>query len=156
MGDDNVNQKQTKIGSTKKRDEVNELKNQMLDLENQLKRAVADYRNLERRFEEERRETIKMANYDLIVSLIPAFETLFLAGRYTQDQSVKLTIQKILEVLKDNGIEKVPTDNVEFNAQAMECVEVIGEGNKVIEEIRPGFLMYGKLIKPAQVKVGEK
>lgn len=127
------------------------------ELENQLKRAVADYKNLERRAEEERREVIRYANKDLIINLLPAFDALFLAAKFTQDQGVKLTAQRILEVLRENGIEKVETNNVQFNAEEMECVEVVpGEKDKVIEEIRPGFKIYGKLIRPANVKVGGK
>lgn len=125
------------------------------ELEHQLKRAVADYRNLERRTEEERREYVKSANKDLITSLLPAFDALFLAGKYTEDQGVKLTVQRVLEVLKENGIEKVETNNVQFNADEMECVEVVsGKKDVVVEEIRPGFKIYGKLIRPAHVKVG--
>ena len=47
------------------------------------------------------------------------------------------------------------TDNVKYNPGVMECVEVVeGEKDKVIEDVRSGFLIYGKLIRPAQVKVG--
>src|SRR4051812_7600503 len=59
--------------------EVKELKERIEDLENQLMRAVADYRNLEKRFEDEKREYVKFANRDLLIRLIPAFDTLFLA-----------------------------------------------------------------------------
>ena len=125
-------------------------------LDEQLKRAVADYRNLERRSLEERIEAIKFANKHLVEALLPAFDTLLLAGKYTTDESVRLTIQHILEVLKDNGIEKVMTNDAQYNAETMECVEVVeGENDKVIEEVRPGFTINGKLIRPAQVKVGK-
>ena len=128
---------------------------QIKDLEDQLKRAVADYRNLERRSFEEQREAIRFANKHLVEALLPAFDTLFLAGKYTNDESVKLTIARLLEVLKDNGIEKVDTKNVKYNAETMEGVEIVnGEKDMVVEEIRPGFTVNGKLIRPAQVKVG--
>lgn len=125
------------------------------ELEDQLARAVADYRNLERRSSEERIEAIKFANKQLLEVLLPAFDTLFLAEKYTQDESIKLTIQRILEVLKDNGIEKINTVGAQYNAETMEAVEVIeGEEGKIVEELRPGFIINGKLIRPAQVKVG--
>ena len=153
------------------------LENRVLELEDQLKRAVADYKNLERRFEEEKRETIRYANKELITNLLPAFDTLLLAGKYTTDESVRLTIIRILDILKENGIEKITTENVKYNAETMEAVEVVtddpsagrstlrdelsgsdskssGQEDKVIEEIRPGFTINGKLIRAAQVKVG--
>ena len=71
---------------------VEELKDekdqQIEELTGQLKRAVADYRNLERRNAEERIDAIRFANKQLIESLLPAFDTLFLAGKYTEDQSI--------------------------------------------------------------------
>lgn len=125
-------------------------------LEEQLKRAVADYRNLERRSGEERSDAIKFANKQLIEALLPAFDTLFLAAKFTTDESVKLTAQRILDVLKENGIEKIETNNAQYNAQTMEAIDVVeGDKDLVVEEIRPGFLIYGKLIRPAQVKVGK-
>jgi molecular chaperone GrpE len=132
------------------------LENRVLELEDQLKRAVADYKNLERRFIEEKRETIRYANKELIINLLPALDALFLAGKYTQDQGVKLTVQRIIEVLKENGVEKVVTENVKYNAETMECVEIVeGTEGEVVEEIRPGFTINGKLIRAAQVKVGK-
>lgn len=135
--------------------EVDEREKRIEELDNQLKRALADYRNLERRTDEERREFVKYANKELIESLLPAFDALFLASKYTEDQGVKLTVQRVQEILKEQGIEKVETDNVQFNADVMEAVEVVdGKEGKVIEEIRPGFTIFGKLVRPAHVKVG--
>ena len=127
----------------------------IVELDEQLKRAVADYRNLERRSFEERSEAVKFANKQLIEALLPAFDTLFLAGKYTTDESVKLTIGRILEVLLQNGIDKIQCSNVKYNADTMEVIEVVaGEKDEVIEEVRPGFMINGRLIRPAQVKVG--
>jgi molecular chaperone GrpE len=118
---------------------------------------VADYRNLERRNAEERIDAIRFANKQLIESLLPAFDTLFLAGKYTEDQSVKLTIGRIIEILKENGIEKVMVDDAKYNPETMEVVEVVeGKKDTVVEEVRPGFILNGKLIRPAQVKVGSE
>jgi len=125
-------------------------------LEDQLKRAIADYRNLERRSFDERMDAIKYANKKLIEALLPAFDTLFLADKFTEDENVKMTIARILEILKENGIEKVDTNDVNYNADTMEVLEVVdGKDEKVIEEVRPGFKIHGKLIRPAQVKVGK-
>lgn len=124
-------------------------------LEDQLKRAVADYRNLERRSFDERMDAVKYANKKLMEALLPAFDTLFLADKFTTDENVKMTIVRILEILKENGIEKVDTNDVNYNADTMEVLEVVdGKDEKVIEEVRPGFKIHGKLIRPAQVKVG--
>lgn len=136
-------------------EEVDERDVKIQELDEQLKRAVADYRNLERRSFDERSEAVKFANKQLVEALLPAFDTLFLAGKYTTDESVKLTIGRILEVLQQNGIDKIVTSNVKYNADTMEAIEVVpGAKEEVIEEVRPGFIINGRLIRPAQVKVG--
>ncbi len=142
----------------KEEEEIHDEKDLKIEeLSNQLKRAVADYRNLERRGIEQRSEDIRFANKNLIEALLPAFDTLILAGKYTEDESVKLTIGRVLEILKENGIEKVATIGAKYNADTMEAVEVVeGAEGEVVDEIRPGFLLHEKLIRPAQVKVGGK
>ena len=135
---------------------VDERDAKIQELDEQLKRAVADYRNLERRSYDEKAEAVKYANKHLIEELMPAFDTLFLAGKYTTDESVKLTIERIISVFMQNGIDKIDTKNVKYNADTMEAIEVIeGEKDMVIEEVRPGFIINGKLIRAAQVKVGK-
>ncbi|RJQ25955.1 nucleotide exchange factor GrpE [Candidatus Parcubacteria bacterium] len=153
-------QDKTQQGDLPKQDrpseKVEELKKRINDLENQLKRAVADYRNLEKRVGEEKRETIKFANKELLLRIFPALDTLFLAGKYVKDEGLKLTIKKVNDVLKEVGVERVETESKEFNPELMECVEIVeGEEDMVIEEVLPGFTLQGKLLRPAQVKVGK-
>ena len=127
-----------------------------MDLENQLKRAIADYRNLEKRFEDERSATIKFANRDLLMRIIPAFDTLFLAEKYVADEGIKLTIRHLQDSLNEVGVDRVRTEGEMFDATRMEAVSTdTGEENKVLEELKPGYTLYGKLIRPAQVKVGK-
>lgn len=143
---------------TKKKSEKNieELEKRIEELESQLKRAVADYRNLEKRSDEERGEFVKFANKELLLKLLPAFDTLFLAEQYVKDEGLKLSIKKLIEVLKDEGVERVETVGREFNPEYMECVDTgDGEENKVLEEVTPGFVLFGKALRPAQVKVGK-
>lgn len=155
-----MDDKKVKPNKKEQVEKVEEVKDErevkIAELSDQLARAVADYRNLERRSSEEKSEAIRFANKQLVESLLPAFDTLFLAAQYTKDESVKLTVARIIEVLKENGIEKVPTIDAQYNAQTMEAVEVVaGQKEKVIEEVRPGFTINGRLIRPAQVKVGK-
>jgi len=136
---------------------VQELLDKNKSLEDQLKRAVADYRNLENRNRDEKLEFIKFANKNLIEQLLPAFDTLLLAEKYTDDQNFKVTVKHVLEVLKQAGIERVETAEKDYNPATMEVIEVVeGDDNKVVEELQPGFTLFGKTIRPARVKVGGK
>ncbi len=133
-----------------------ELETRILDLEEQLKRAVADYRNLENRNREERLEFIKFANRTLLEQLLPAFDTLLLAEKYAEDENFKITVKHVLDVLKNAGIERIETVGQNYNPTTMEAVEVVdGNEGEVIEETQPGFSLNGKIIRPARVKVGK-
>lgn len=139
---------------TKKRNETKELQEKVQDLENQLKRAVADYQNLEKRVSEEKSEWIKMANRDLLLKLLPVFDSLILAQRHIQDEGLNLSVKQFLDVLRDVGVERINTQNQTFDPSKMEAIEKTGDEGKVIDETRAGFTLFGKMLRPAQVKVG--
>lgn len=138
-------------------DEVAALFARVAELEDQLKRSVADYRNLENRVREDKLEFIKFANKNLLEELLPAFDTILLAEKYTEDNNLKVTVKHILDVLKNAGIEKVETIGKKYDPKTMEAIEVVdGEKDVVIDETQPGFILNGKIIRPARVKVGGK
>lgn len=149
---ENVDEDSKKQSSEETQDvDVNQLEN----LENQLKRALADYQNLERRITEEKGVWIRLANKDLILKLLPVLDNLFLAQKHISDEGLSLSVKKFLDALSDEGVERIETENKDFDPNTMECVSVIaGEENKVLEEVRPGFIMNETVLRPAQVLVG--
>ena len=124
-------------------------------LENQLKRAVADYQNLEKRMDSEKREWIRSGNKGLILKFLPVLDILFLAQGHIKDEGLSLSIEKFLEILKEEGVEKIETEGQDFDPNKMECVSVQeGAENKVLSELRPGFVLSGQTLRPSQVIVG--
>lgn len=129
--------------------------NELTNLENQLKRALADYQNLERRISAEKAIWIKTANKSLILKLLAVLDNLFLAQKHIQDDGLSLSIQKFLDVLSEEGVSRIESTGRDFDPQTMECVSVQeGENGKVLEEIRPGFIINNETLRPAQVIVG--
>jgi molecular chaperone GrpE len=135
---------------------IKSLENRVKELEDQLARVVADYRNLEKRLEDEKKEFIKFANRELLLKLIPSFDTLFLAEKHIADEGIKITIKHLQDALRDVGVERVKTVGEMYDPEKMEALATAaGEENKVLEELRPGYVLNGKLVRPAQVKVGQ-
>ncbi len=129
--------------------------NELTNLENQLKRALADYQNLERRISAEKAIWIKTANKSLILKLLAVLDNLFLAQKHIQDDGLNLSIQKFLDVLSEEGVSRIESTGRDFDPQTMECVSVQeGENGKVLEEVRPGFIINNETLRPAQVIVG--
>jgi molecular chaperone GrpE len=126
------------------------------NLENQLKRALADYQNLEKRVSEEKSSWIKAANKALLLKLLPGLDSLILAEKHTQDEGVKISIKHFLDILEQDGVKKIETEDKDFNPNFMEAVStVVGEEGKVVEEVRSGYTLFDQVLRPAQVVVGK-
>lgn len=133
--------------------DTEEIKN----LENQLKRALADYQNLEKRIESEKVSWIRLANKDLLLQLLPGIDSLLLADKHTKDEGVAISIKHFLDILESVGVKKIVTEGADFNPNFMEAVSTqLGEEGKVLEEVRAGYELNGEVIRPAQVIVGKE
>lgn len=133
-----------------------ELQKTLESLEDQLKRSVADYQNLEKRITAERQEWIMSANKRLILDILPILDTLILVQKHNHDQGLALNIQQFLDILTKEGVKKIEVVAKDFDPQVMECIQTVeGQEGKVIEEIKPGYMLYNKLLRPAHVKVGK-
>lgn len=153
--DDSAKQNSEEESLDESNDNVEPEKEQLENLENQLKRALADYQNLERRITEEKGAWIMAANKDLILKLLPVLDNLFLAQKHIQDDGLNLSIQKFLDALSEEGVKRIETSGRDFDLHTMECVSVQeGAENKVLEELRPGFIINETVLRPAQVIVG--
>src|SRR3990170_3402461 len=135
-----------------RKDKTEDLKKNLEKLENQLKRSLADYQNLEKRVEENRLEWIKMANKQLLLRILPGIDALLLAEKHTKDEGISLSIKKILEILEAEGVKKIQTVGSDFDPNLMECVcAVKGQEGKVIEELKPGYMLHDKILRVAEV-----
>jgi molecular chaperone GrpE len=137
--------------------ELEALKHQVEEFENNYRRALADYQNLQKRVQEEKGEWIRAANKELILRILPVLDTLMIAQLHVDDKGMQVSIQQFIDVLKAEGITKIQTVGRDFDPHLMECITTEdGEENKVLEEIRAGYMIYERVLRPAQVKVGKK
>jgi molecular chaperone GrpE len=133
------------------------LQKKVEELEDQLKRTLADFQNREKRIIEERQEWIKSASRDLIIRLLPVLDTLILANQHDKSEGLNISAQQFLDVLKTEGVEPIKTEGKDFDPILMECVQTEeGKEGKVLEEIRSGYTLNEKVIRPALVKVGKE
>ena len=130
--------------------------NELSNLENQLKRALADYQNLEKRIAEEKSSWVKASNKILLLQLLPGLDSLLLAEKHTQDEGVRLSIRHFLDILENEGVKKIQTLGKDFDPNLMEALTTQeGEDNKVLEEVRSGYMLFEAVLRPAQVIVGK-
>ena len=144
--------------------ELEELKLQSNTLDNQLKRAVADYQNLEKRVVEGRGELATWATAELIKKMLPVVDSFnrAISGASEDDRKsgwfkgVEMALKQLQQVLKEEGLDEIVADG-QFDPSLHEAIDSKeGEEGQVLEVAAKGYTLNGKIIRPASVVVGRK
>lgn len=139
------------------------MEQELINMENQLKRALADYQNLEKRVSEGRSELTKLGISDFILRIIPSLNHLEQAlegARKSGEegswlQGVEMAVKEFKKILEQEGLSSVQTET--FDPNLHEAVEVVeGEDGKIIKVLQMGYNLNGRIIQPAKVIVGKK
>jgi molecular chaperone GrpE len=132
---------------------------------NRLKYLQADFENYRKRMEKEIREAAEMSNEKLIVNLLSVVDELELAlrsGRESENkqallEGVEMTLKKMYATLEQEGLAKIETVGKIFDPKLHEVVMKVPTDeyneNVIIEEVRTGFTLRGKVIRPSMVKI---
>ena len=134
------------------------------ELENQLKRALADYANLQKRVEGERRELAEYFKSIFAFKFLPVLDSLEAALKTVNqeaaggiEQGLKLAVEQFKKVLEEEGVEEIRIDDG-FNPALHEVVEVVlgKQDNKIVEVVTKGYKLGEKILRPAKVKVEKR
>lgn len=132
---------------------VTEHEDLKVDYKDKYLRALADYQNLVKRVEKERQDFVHYANERLIDKLLVVLDDLTRAKETIKDHGIELIHKNLMQMLEDEGIEiiRIKPDDT-FDPAHMECIEAEEGGTKLVE-LRPGYRLKGKLLRPTRVKV---
>lgn len=135
------------------------------DYLNRLKYLQADFENFQRRMQKEVDEAINYGNQSLICELLTIVDELeyaIEAGKRSDDkeaitEGVEMILKKMSETLRRQGLSKIDAVGHLFDPSKHDAIEKIPtkdykEGT-VIEEVRKGFALKEKIIRPSLVKV---
>ncbi|MFH1602038.1 MAG: nucleotide exchange factor GrpE [Candidatus Shapirobacteria bacterium] len=133
-----------------------DLKIRVTGLEEQLKRALADYRNLECRIEKEISHFKKNSALRLIDKLLGVLDDLERAESHLEDKGLAIAVNQFKEVLLSEGVKEIKSKGEMFDPELMDCVEM-GEGkqNLVVKTLNKGYTLDGRVVRPAKVRVGQ-
>lgn len=136
------------------------------DLQDRLLRSAAEFDNYRKRTERERRELSDAVSADVIRDLLPVVDDLeraLAAATDSSDQAlrsgVELIHRQLLDVLRRRGAESFQTVGQDFDpawheALASEPANGHRDG-EITAEIRRGYRIGQRLIRPAMVKVAK-
>jgi molecular chaperone GrpE len=126
-------------------------------------RLQADYDNFRRRTRQEKEEIYKYTSEKLVSALLPVLDNfdLALSAEGNSIESFKSGVQMIynqlLDVLATEGVAQIPALGEQFDPTKHEAVlraeSEDQPDNTVIEELRRGYYLKDKVIRPSMVKV---
>ncbi|OGD81510.1 nucleotide exchange factor GrpE [Candidatus Curtissbacteria bacterium RIFCSPLOWO2_01_FULL_39_62] len=128
------------------------------ELESQLKRALADYQNLEKRVEEERKLLSRLSASLLIEKLIPVLENLEKAQAHLKDEGLEMVVKQFKDIFTQEGVEEIAAEGAQFNPEFHEAIET-QEGEKenmVVKVLAKGYKIENTVLRHAKVIVTKK
>ncbi|MDB5083866.1 MAG: grpE [Bacilli bacterium] len=143
--------------------QVAALRSQVQELENRLLRAQADFDNFRRRSRIEREDLLKYSAAKLVTDLLPVLDNFHLAlGAETSDadslkKGIDMVFRQLQTVLEQEGLAPMqpvgqPFDPI-FHEAVLQVEHESADPGIVIDEMRKGYLLKDKVIRPAMVKV---
>ncbi|MEZ5319670.1 MAG: nucleotide exchange factor GrpE [Vicinamibacterales bacterium] len=165
----NVNETRPADPATMDAEQVAALQQERDDLHDRLLRLTAEFDNYRKRTDRERRDLAQAAASDLMLDVLPVVDDLERAlgaageggGASVEGlrQGVALIHRQLLEVLRRRGVEPLEVLGHDFDpawheAVAHEPAAGHREG-EITAEIRRGYRLGDRLLRPAMVKVAK-
>jgi molecular chaperone GrpE len=126
-------------------------------------RAQADFANLKRRNEQERGEVIKIANAELVNSILPVLDDFSRALEHIESlavednwvEGIRLIERKLRAGLESQGVREIKALGEKFDPNLHEAT-MHGKGPEgmVIQELQKGYMLHDRVIRPSVVVVG--
>ncbi|OHE53513.1 MAG: nucleotide exchange factor GrpE [Thaumarchaeota archaeon RBG_16_49_8] len=133
-----------------------------------LRYMQADFENFEKRVRREREDLVKMSSERVVAKMLPLLDELQIAlveSRNLKDaeafiKGLEIILANLLDLLRQEGVEEIEALGRKFDPLKHEVVSFIEtdsvEENTVVKELRRGYLLHGRVIRPSVVEVAKK
>lgn len=147
-------------------DELEALRAELEQLKAQSLVERADLENQRKRIAREIETARKFANERLLADLLPVFDSLDAGlaaagadGGALRD-GLELTCRQLLKVAGDNGLSVVDPTGAAFNPEHHQAISQVDAGDaapgSVVQVFQKGYLLNGRLLRPAMVVVARE
>ena len=147
--------------------EIAELRHERDELRDQLLRKAADFDNYRKRVERDRREMVELAAQDLLSELLPvlddferALEADVAPGAESYRDGVELIYKQLQDLLKKRSVTPIEAVGTDFDPHVHQAVvhedSTTHRDGEVIAELRRGYRLGDRLLRPAMVKVAKR
>lgn len=131
-----------------------------------LMRLQAEFENYRRRTKKEIQNIKETASYDLLQNLLPILDNFQRALESPPEEAkgfvegVRMINTLLKNQLRDAGLETMEAKGQPFDPQYHDAVEVDSSGdhpeNTVVDVLQDGYMVKGRLVRPALVRVARK
>jgi molecular chaperone GrpE len=147
-------------------DEVERLVRERNELKDLLLRKAAEFDNYRKRTDRERREREADAAHDLLNEILPivddferALKADLTAGPNPLRAGIEIIYRQLTDLLRKRGVVAIDALGRDFDPHYHQAVEhVVSPGHRdgeVIDELRRGYLLGERLLRPAMVRVAK-
>ena len=145
--------------------QLEELRRQLDDKQDRLLRALAEADNIRRRAQRDRDDFVKYANESLLRELVPVLDNMDRAlesaraasGAASVVTGVELIHRELLRVLERAGVTRYSAVGQPFDPTRHEAIARVVSAeaapDTVVNETAPGYLLNGRVLRPAMVAV---
>jgi molecular chaperone GrpE len=148
------------------KEELEKEKAKSEDYLRRLQYLQADFENYRKRVEKEMSDNRQFGNQRLLSEFIVVNDELELALRKAEEskenpaivEGVGMVYKRLQGILSKEGVEKIQSLGSKFNPDLHDAalrVESDEEEGTIVEEIRQGYTLKGKVLRPSIVKVAE-
>ncbi|MCE9681124.1 nucleotide exchange factor GrpE [Halomonas alkalisoli] len=146
--------------------QVAELEESLAEAKDQMLRTAAEAQNVRRRAEQEAEKARKFALERFVKELLPVVDSLEKAleamgedASEAHREGVAMTLKMQHDVLGKFGVEAVDPQGEPFDPQYHEAMAMVPnpelEPNSVMEVMQKGYVLNGRLVRPAMVVVSQ-
>lgn len=148
--------------------ESNSIEKELADLQDKHIRLHAEFDNFRRRTLKEKADLIKAGGEKTILDLLPVIDDLELAHKSIQSaqdvqavvEGVSIILNKFQQFLKQQGVSEISAQDQVFDTDIHEAITKFPAPSeemkgKVIDVVKKGYQLHDKVIRFAQVVVGE-
>ncbi len=141
--------------------ELDEAQKQASEWEEKAKKVKADFENYKKDQDERKRRWKHQAKEELSEELIEVIDNLERAILLADEdsallQGVKMVADQLYEKLEKEGLERIDAEGEEFDPNLHKAVEKKEDGKKVVEEKRKGYMFGDRVLREAEVVVGNR
>lgn len=142
--------------------EINQMKAELEETTDRLKRLMAEFDNFKKRSAKEREGLYNSLVSDIISSFLPVVDNLEKAvGSNSEDegykQGVELVLKQFIDVLTSLGVKEIEGVGATFNPEYHEAVSSVQDENlgeqEIKEVFRKGYKIGDKVVRHAMVVV---